>query len=300
MAAIILRIFVFGFCLGLCSLDAQEAGPAEATGTNSPVLNGEVKIVGDLPNGTPQSPPEPKPRLVFEPDDIVSSRSRNFGERQVTFQKVAPINLPPMPEPAPTVQGARNQDFSARLGDFKERHFVFVGASAFVAADAPDQPRSYVRFWPTRGGEPVGLWINANLLWMTGFAEFETGEKVYSLLMAISRVELKRQADIATRFRQQYQAPGIPDFPDKTKASFVVVEGKPTSEDLAPIQAMVDLYNSDKERLRVAYEGRLEAAEERARELRENPPEKKNLLIRYWRLDDAGQAGATPQPAVIR
>ena len=57
---------------------------------------------------------------------------------------------------------------------------------------------------------------------------------------------------------------------------------------------------SDKERLRIAYEGRLEAAEERVRELRENPPEKKNLLIRYWRLDAAGQAEAPPQPAVIR
>lgn len=300
MAAIIPRILVFGSCLGLCSLHAQEAGPAEATGANSPVPDGEVKIVGGLPNGSPQPPPEPKPRLVFEPDDIVSSRSRDLGERQVTFQKVAPIALPPIPEPSSAVEGAQNQGFAARLGYFKERQFVFVGASAFVTADAPDQPRSYVRYWPTRGGEPVGLWINANLLWMTGFAEFETGEKVYSLLMAISRVDLKRQADIATRFRQIYQAPEVPHFPDKTRASFVVVEGNPTKEDLAPIQALVDLYNSDKERLRLAYEGRLEAAAERARELRENPPKKKNLLIRYWRLDDAGHAGATPKPAIIR
>ena len=300
MTFILYRTLIAGSCLGLLPLQAQEAEPAEAAGTASPAPSGEVTIVGDLPDGTPPPPPEPKPRLVFEPDDIVSTRTKDFRERQVTFQKVAPIELPPMPEPTPAVEGAVAQDFSVQPGDLKERQFVFVGASSYVAADAPDRPRSYMRYWPTPGGEPVGLWINANLLWMTGFAEFETNEKVYSLLMAISRVDLQRQADIAARFGQEYQAPEMPEFPDETKASFVVVEGNPTEEDMAPIQAMVDLYNSDKERLRIAYEGRLEAAEERARELRENPPEKKNIIIRYWRLDDAGQAGATPQPAVIR
>ena len=300
MIFILYRTLIAGSCLGFLPLQAQEAEPAEATGTVPPAPSGEVTIVGDLTDGSPPPPPEPKPRLVFEPDDIIATRIKDLGERQVTFQKVAPIELPPIPEPAPTVEGAGAQDFSDQLGDLKEHQFVFVGASAYVAADAPDQPRSYVRYWPTPGGEPIGLWINANLLWMTGFAEFETDEKVYSLLMAISRVDLQRQAEIATRFGQEHQAPEMPEFPDETKASFVVVEGTPTGQELAPIQAMVDLYNSDKERLRIAYEGRLEAAEERVRELRENPPEKKNLLIRYWRLDAAGQAEAPPQPAVIR
>ncbi len=300
MNAIVRRTLVVGSCLGLFPLQAQEAEQVEGTGTVSPDSSSEVSIVGELPDGTPPPPPEPKPRLVFEPDDIVASRTKDLGERQVTFQKVAPIELPPMAEPAPAVEGIADQDSSDRLGDYKERRFVFLGASAYVAADAPDRPRSYVRYWPTPGGKPVGLWINANLLWMTGFAEFETDETLYSLLMAISRVDLQRQAEIATRSGQEYQAPEVPEFPDETKASFVVVEGNPTEEELAPIQAMVDLYNSDKERLRIAYEGRVAAAEERARELRENPPAKKNLLIRYWRLDQAGQAGATPQPAVIR
>ncbi|MDB6077072.1 MAG: hypothetical protein JWO82_819 [Akkermansiaceae bacterium] len=141
--------------------------------------------------------------------------------------------------------------------------------------------------------------MNANFLWLTGFAEVEAGDTIYSLLMAISSTEVENPAEIAGKFRSDSGAPEVPEF-DDSQASFVVAEGTPLEEDLAPIRALVALYNKDKERLRLAYQGRMEAAAERERELRLNPSAKKNIIIRYWRTDQAGQAGINPKAAEIR
>lgn len=45
---------------------------------------------------------------------------------------------------------------------------------------------------------------------------------------------------------------------------------------------------------------RMAEAERQRLERLADPPELKNLNIRYWRLDEAGRAGVEPKPAVIR
>lgn len=314
MSALIRRSILFGSCLGLFPLYGQESTPSqpeesppsqqEGSAVPNPtpaVLPSDVRVVGEIPDGSPSAPAEPKPRLVFQPDDVIASRYKELGERVVTFQKVAPIELPPLPEPA-SAEGVLpdTEALAQAREEYQKRRFVFLGASAYVSTQNPDQPRSYVRIWPSRpNAEPIGIWVNANFLWLTGFAEVEAGDTIYSLLMAISSTEVDNPAKVAAKLRRDSAAPEAPEF-DDTQASFVVAEGSPTEEDLAPIRALVALYNKDKERLRLAYQGRMEAAEERARELRENPPAKKNIVVRYWRLDQAGQNGATPKPADIR
>lgn len=308
MNALIRRIFFIGSCLGLLPLHAEEASPSqqEEPAVENPVapavVPGDVRVVGEIPDGSPSAPPEPKPRLVFQPDDVVASRTKELGERIVTFQKIAPIELPPLPEPEPIQEGAvLDSELLQAAREYHQTHqFVFLGASAYVSSQNPDKPRSYVQLWPKRpNAEPIGIWVNANFLWLTGFAEVEAGDTVYSLLMAISSVEVDNPTTLGSKIRRAQGFPEMPEF-DDTEATFVVAEGTPLEEDLAPIRALVALYNKDKERLRIAYEGRMAAAEEHARELRENPPAKKNLVIRYWRLDQAGQNGTTPKPADIR
>ncbi|MFT4177521.1 MAG: hypothetical protein QM627_12825 [Luteolibacter sp.] len=272
---------------------------AENSGTSSqeniriddstiPLHSDEVRIVGELSDGTPSLPAEPKPRLVFQPDDVVSSRTKEVGERLVTFQKVEPIELPALPRPPAHIPTAEGMEILEQVEETAvKRQFVLLGAT--VDASNPSKPRSYIQIWPNRpNARPLGIWINANFLWLTGFAEVEAGDTIYSLLMSISTDHVAKTA------RSE-----IPEF-DDSQASFFVTEGYPQEEDLAPIRALVTLYNKDKDRLRLAYEGRMEAEAERARELRKNPPARKNLVVRYWRLDEAGQAGETPKPANVR
>lgn len=285
----------------LCSLSrlvAQEPDPAvEPNPPIVPLASDNAEIVGTLPDGTPPPPAEPKPRLVFEQEDLRKVTVKRLGERAISFEKVAPILLPPIPEPQP--QAGVSQAFLENLPQQKKRQFVFLGASAYQFSDSEEHPRSFVRFWPTPGGEAVSLWINANLLWMTGFGEFETAEAHYSLLMAISPVNVERMEQLAAQAGREYDMPEVPEFPDETTTSIVLVEGNPTEEELAPIRALAALYNTDKDRLKGAYMGRMALAEEQARKLRENPPEKKNIVLKYWRLDAAGQNEA-PKPATIR
>lgn len=239
-----------------------------------------------------------KPRLVFAPEDVIASRTRELGQRLVTFEKVSPLELPPVisapPVPtSPTEEGTGDSGVAAR-------HFGFITATTYLSEDAPNSPRTYVRYWPTPGAPPVSLWVNANLLWLTGFAEFASGEDSYSLLLAITQASVQQLADVPSRAASEYQAPALPAFPGDEQATFVVVGGTPTEADLAPIRGMIDFYNRDKERLRLAYQGRMAAVAEKEQELKDNPPSKKNLVVRYWRLDQAGQNGATTKPATIR
>jgi hypothetical protein len=289
--------------LVLCSLSrlaAQEPDPAvETKSPIIPLASDISEIVGPLPAGTPSTPAEPKPRLVFEQEDLRKVTVRTLGQRVITFEKVAPITLPPIPDPQPQAKAEPSQAFLHNLPESKKRQFVFLGASAYQFSDSEEHPRSFERFWPTPGGKPVSLWINANLLWITGFGEFETAEVHYSLLMVITPVNVERLASLAAQAGREHALPEIPEFTDESTASIIVVEGNPTENELAPIRSLAALYNTDKDRLKGAYMGRMKLAEEQARKVRENPPEKKNIVLRYWRLDAAGQ-NETAKPATIR
>lgn len=289
---------IVGSLLGLLPLHAQD----ETKTVDEPVSSA-VTIVGDLPDGTPPPPAPPRPRVVFQPEDILQTRVKDLGDRIVTFQKVAPIELPPIPEPvppAPITDPAALALLAEMRQNYKESRFLFVGATTYVLDREAETFRTQVRYWAQGKREPIEFWVNANFLWLGGFADFETAEARYSLLMAMSEIDVGRRAEVYQRFGHLIEIPEMPLFEDDSKASFVLVSGNPDEEELAPIRSLLELYNSDKDRLRLAYEGRKEAAEERARELRENPPEKKDLRIRYWRLDDAGTRGITSKPATIR
>ncbi|MDB6077071.1 MAG: hypothetical protein JWO82_818 [Akkermansiaceae bacterium] len=98
MNALIGRSLLIGSCLGLLPLRAQDTPPAEVADP-APAPPTDVRVVGEIPGGTPTPPVEPKPRLVFQPDDVLTARTNPLGARVVTFQKMAPIELPLILEP---------------------------------------------------------------------------------------------------------------------------------------------------------------------------------------------------------
>ena len=118
--------------------------------------------------------------------------------------------------------------------------------------------------------------------------------------MATSTTEVESFDEIDSKIGAEYGAPKMPHFRNADTASFGVVSEKTSNESLSAIQAIHELYNNDLPILKNAWAGRKRAAEDRAAFLKANPPEKKDISIRYWRMDPAGRKGVTPKPADIR
>jgi hypothetical protein len=286
--------------LAVAGLSAQGESP-EPTNTGDPSTSSEssVKVVGTIPDGTEQAPTEPKPRVIFQPDDVKICRVESLGDRAVSFEKVTPMILPAPVEEVST-SSTIDPQMQQRLRPKKARKNIFLSASVYQPADESGSVVTLVKYWPRKDGSAVTLWVNANFLWLTGFGEYETPETHYSLMMAVSKLNLATQAQLAERAGRTFEPPAFPEFPDHGQATIIVQDGNPTDEELAPIKALIQLYNTDKEKLKQASEQRVAASEERARIARENPPEKKNIVLKYWRVDEAGQAGETTKPADIR
>ena len=92
-------------------------------------------------------------------------------------------------------------------------------------------------------------------------------------------------ADLDTAQKREHGIPKIPDFPDGP-AAFTIVGTPPVDPSvLVPIQSLHDLYNSEFNRLKAAYDGRESARIEREAYIKAHPPQPKNITLNYWRTD---------------
>jgi hypothetical protein len=103
-------------------------------------------------------------------------------------------------------------------------------------------------------------------------------------MMAWSNMDIERMAEIWSARGLEYDAPVMPDFPEG-KASFQIIGEQPDAEKLAPVQALHDIYNSEYERLKTAYEGRERARAEHEAYLKLNPPQPKDITLNFWRTE---------------
>lgn len=233
--------------------------------------------------------PASPPPLEVSPSDVLSTRTRNDGLRDITFQKLDPVAMaekerqlqPPVrPVPVPSVL---SEPSSGNLAEAKPLGHIMLGASVHIPDESqPGNTITQLQLWLPGKEKPAILWTNANFLWLTGVIhEMETSEYRQSIHLMASR-------GIGGEIPE-----GL-TFPDLAKASLVIGEGDPTEEQLAPIDYLIDLYNRDKDTLRARFEtARRQSAEaERQRQL--NPPEKKDIIIRYW---NSGNSSANETPA---
>ena len=225
-----------------------------------------------------ESGPEPKPRLPVTGEDILSTQTVELGERRVTFEKVRPLSLPPIreavhQEPDPAVIAA----LEAFAEEVRKRHHVFVSGTVYLRDDDPQGAKSLVR------------------LWFGGFADYETEDADYSLMLLMSAISLDGISEAARQAGVEWLDPQIPDFGEDDTGEIRIVEGEPSVAELEPIRSLVRLYRTDKARLEAAYAQRVAAAEARRLERLADPPEKKDIRVRYWRLDQPAE-----KEAVIR
>ncbi len=263
----------------------------------------DAKILGHVADGTPSPPPPPIRRLVVEAEDILESKTTNLGDQRVTVQRIAPIELPPIPEPTPppNIDDPETQERLRELGKkYRDTQILFVGATVYHSSTFENAPRTLVRMWDQKTKQYSTFWSSANWNWLGGFGSFEGDDgQQYMLIMSHSNMDIDRWSDFFARHGRKFTPPKVPEIP-AGDATFILNEGEPSESSLTALKTLHKIYNTQGDRLQAAYEGREAARKAREEYLRENPEKPKNLIIRQWRIDPKGQAGFTPKPAVTR
>jgi hypothetical protein len=258
-----------------------------------------ARILNQIPDGTPPPPAEPKPEYKVAYADILQTTPHEQGGRKITIREIKPIALPPPPPPAEITVNEPDAEFSQRLAEYRETHpkneLLFLGATVFRSKDSP--PRTLIRWWPQGGNGTITFWSSADFALIAGginsFAD--TAGDSHHLLMGWGNVDIDRMTDLKAAKGREYDAPELPDFPEG-KATFEITgDRQPTAEEMAVIQSLHDIYNSEHDQLRTAYEGRERARIEREEYLKANPPQPKDITLNYWRIGGGSPLkGGTP------
>ena len=246
-----------------------------------------ARIIGSIPDGTPPPPEPPKPKFIVPAKDVLESKSIQQGGRTITVRKIKPIALPPPPPPPEPLSAEAQAAYRERVATYREAHprtrMMFLSATVFRSKDFP--PRTLVRCWPEGKREMITFWSSADFGLIAGVLSFvDTTGVTYSKMMGWGYADVESMSEINAARLKAYGAPAPPPFPDG-KASFEIIGASIPAEDLAPIQALHDLYNNEHARLKSAFEGRERARLEREAYLKANPPQPKDITMDYWRIE---------------
>ena len=238
-----------------------------------------ARIIGNIPDGTPPPPAPPKPAYVVPQRNILGTTTQEQGGRTITIQKIKPIALPAPPTANIGNQAPSDGQAASGAGHPTTR-MLSLGATVYRFKDNP--PRTLVQYRPQPDGEPVTFWSSADFALISGIQGIVAADGLtYRLFMAWSTTDNTRAAATSV--------PNIPVFPDGP-ASFAIVGTPPADPSvLAPIQSLHDLYNSEFQRLKTAYEGRERARLLYEADLKANPPKPKNIVLNYWRTEKPAQ-----------
>lgn len=246
------------------------------------------------------------PKIRFSSKDQLSTRLAKVGEKQITFEKVIPLKLPPIPEPqTPVAKTPAKMRASEKLElmRLKEKvsRFAFIGASVFRLKGSPDHVRTFVRFRLSQDSEFFGAWSTADWEYLSGFSAFKGSDgEEYCSILTISIIEVEDFSQVSKVLGEIHSSFEFPKSLNNGMASFVVTEGHANPASLAALTALHDIYNQDLPRLKAALLGRKVAAFKHAEALKADPPDKKDVVFRYWRMDKAGRNGVEAKPANIR
>jgi hypothetical protein len=222
--------------------------------------------------------PSELPALEVLPQDSLSTRTVHDGKRQVTLQKLDPaamedqrLALPPsvLSRPVPPLAEPENAE---EAPDPRPVHTLMLGAGVHIPDKAPPE-QAVTHLQLQNHGRGVSLWVPANFLWLSGHGEIATETARCSLLMMVSEGIGGSDA--------------VPSFSSLPPGGFVVAEGEPTAEETAAVRILLDHYHRDTQSLRARYEAHLAQAVAAAAERAANPPERKPVVMRYWRVDEA-------------
>ena len=284
------------------SQDASNSIIAGQPAVPTTVPAATARIIGSIPDGTPPPPAPPKPKFVVPPGDILATTTHEQGGRTITIQKSKPLALPepPAPRPAASTANVDNTAFKQRLAEYRANHpltpVLSLGATIYRLKDSP--PRTLVRYWPMNGGEPFSFWSSADFALISGIHSFAaTNGRTYGMFLVWGNIDTTRMAALAASHGREYHPPDIPVLPEGP-ATFTVVGTPPSADLLVAIQSLHDIYNSEYDRLKTACEGRERARLQHEADLKNNPPQPKDITVRYWNIpaEQAARLKGEAQP----
>jgi hypothetical protein len=254
-----------------------------------------VELLDKLPDGTPPPPQPPQPGFITPSGKILSTESVQEGGRTITIQEIKPIALPSPPPSEESVSGPFDEATRARFAELRASrpriNNLNLGATVYLSENSPT--RSLVRLAvPGEGNHQITFWSSADFSLLAGVGDFRHEDgTVRRLMLMWSPIYMDRMAALLAKHGRTYTAPVIPELPSG-KASFVIVSGTPSAANLADIQALHDLYNSQLEKLNAAHQDREQARLIREAELKAHPPQPKDITLSHWRI---GGGEAAPE-----
>jgi hypothetical protein len=292
-------IAILAFLAGATSSKAQDepAAGVSQSATVSSAAPTAARILGKIPDGTPPPPAPPKRKLVIPAKDILATKVHEQGGRTVTIRKIKPLPLPPPPAPAPERDPAREAEFRRLAAEYRKTYrsteLLFLGATVFRSSDAP--PRSLVRWWPQNGGDAVTFWTSADFgLIAGGINSFVDGAgETHAIFMSWGYADIDRMTSARAAKVGKYVPPVIPAFP-QGPATFQIEGVPPDAEEIAVIQSLHELYNTNHEELISAFQGREQARLAREAYLKAHPPQPKDIVIDYWTTERLAAIGGKP------
>jgi hypothetical protein len=295
MKTVPILVVIMALTASVRSQDAETTASSRPTVTPV-VVSTNARILGNIPDGTPPPHAPVKPAVVVPAENVLESTAHEEGGRTITIQRIKPIVLPPPPEPQIDAAAAPidNAAFKQRLAEYRAAHprtgMLSIGATVYRFNDSP--PRTLIRYWPGSDGDCMTFWSSADFSLISGIHSFvATDGKTRNLFMSWYNMDTTRIAAMLASRGRQYQPPVIPTFP-AGPATFTIVGTLPAAPSvLVPIQSLHDLYNSEFQRLKAAYDGREAARLQREAELKAHPPQPKDIVVNYWR---------TAQPAPVK
>lgn len=284
--------FRFFICLLLGGLplqaQTQEVIP-EASATplaESPaVFRVAPTIIGPLagePRPAPTRPAiPPPPRLNIPPQNTLTSKTHQVGDHTVTIEEVIPVALPSRPPPPAAPDEARRQAFlqsrpaRSKIETVNFSTTVYDRRATVIEWHSKDRTRSF------------RAWSNIDFNHIRGIHDIQHGDThLIYFYFGIGNVDTRSMASLSSRFNRVYQKPVIPELPasPETQPTFVVVKGDPGPEDLAGLQILHDIYKAEHARIKAAAEYQEIQNELHAAELRANPPQAPDLVLKHWTI----------------
>lgn len=246
-----------------------------------------ARIIGTIPDGTPPPPEAPKPEYKIAASDILQTTTLREGGRNITIQRIKPIALPPPPQAADS-SAAPSPEFLQRLTEFREAYprsrMMNLGATIYHSKNQP--VRTLLQLWTEGGGAPIKVWSSADFTLIAGGIRsfIDTSGSTRHLMILPSVIDIDRLSALFASKGKTYTAPQIPTFPEG-KATFQIIGEQPSFSDLTALQSLHDLYNQHHAELLAAHQGREQARLQREAELKANPPQPKDITLRYWHTE---------------
>lgn len=234
-----------------------------------------VTIDGILSDGTPPPPPPPKVLHEFK---VISTEEIPLEQRKMIVRRVEDPGFPDPTPPAPavidpaTVAAFKN---SPAYLDWQEKQTHTT--SLFLSASVVDHRATLLRWW--EDGKEYQAWSNLDFKYLTGFASFSKGDRHFVTFMGVGDVS----SAAALRNESTFQIPS--DLPTGAPDFRMVQGAAGESEGYDAIVALHELYATDGERLREAYELREARRKEAEAELRANPPIPKDIVLNFWKVE---------------